>query len=440
MSDNKFVKVKDSEIILERGKKYILCISPDIPNILPIIKLFKNHNPILISAGEHLDIQENDFICLRKEPFFSVKELVEELLHSKTVSNLIGALRVHQGAIWVKTWCNHRLFQPFFDKPEIKSLGFSPNDAQWMNNKLFQYELLKDIVPIADFIIDDKKCCLNHFEEFETEKGVITILAFGGAGSGVKIHATKKDLDTYFEKIDDEKLILARIIKKKASPSIDIIVANEKEIIAFGLAEQIFNGLQCLGATYPTILNDKTKNKCYELAKTVGREIAKKGIRGYFGIDIIVDENNNVFFSEINGRYAGTTANRLLAMEQSRPQNHPSILDLEVMAIRDGTFHGHNLWNEPQDIFWYKRILRSKYDGVINNLNISNDVQKIFADYEGIALVGQLNPGDKVIKNKTELGNLMIVKKTRESLNDSIGQVNNLLNNYVKIIEDQKWK
>ncbi|MCK5176667.1 MAG: hypothetical protein KAQ92_03005, partial [Candidatus Aenigmarchaeota archaeon] len=218
MLDNRFVKVKDTEIILEQGKKYILCISPDIPNILPIMKLFENYNPILISAGEHLDIQENDFICLRKEPFFSVKELVEELSYSKTVLNLIEALRFHQENIWVKTWCNHKFFQPFFDKPGIKSLGFSPNNAQWINNKLFQYELLKDIVPIADFLIDNKKCCLDQFEKFKTEKGVITILAFGGAGSGVKIHRTKKDLEKYFEKINDKKIILARIIKKKASP------------------------------------------------------------------------------------------------------------------------------------------------------------------------------------------------------------------------------
>ncbi len=436
MSDNKFVKVKDTEITLEKGKKYILCISPDIPNIFPIVELFKDYNPILISAGEHLDIQEKDFICLRKEPFFSVKELVEELLHSKTVSNLIDALRFHQGDIWVKTWCNHKLFQSFFDKPGIKSLGFSPKDAQWMNNKLFQYELLKDVVPIAEFLIANKKCCLNHFEKFKTEKGVITLLSFGGAGSGVEIHATKKDLEKYFEKINDEKLILAKIIEKKASPSIDILVANEKEIIAFGLADQIFNGLQCLGATYPTILNDKTKNQCYELAKTVGREIAKKGLRGYFSIDIIIDENNNVFFSEINGRYAGTTASRLLAMEQSRPQNHPSILDLEVLAIQDGTFHGYNLWSEPLDFFWYKRILRSKSGGVIDNLSVSNNVQKIFANRKGIALVGQLKPGAKVIKNKTELGNLMIVEKSRESLNDSIKQANNLLNNYIKMVGD----
>ncbi len=278
--------------------------------------------------------------------------------------------------------------------------------------------------------------CFSPSERFKTEEGVITILAFGGAGSGVKIHATKGDLEKYFEKIDDEKLILARIIEKKASPSIDILVANEKEIIVFGLADQILNGLQCLGATYPTILNDKTKNQCYDLAKIVGREIAKKGMRGYFSIDIIVDENNNVFFCEINGRYAGTTANRLLTMDQLRPQNHPSILDLEVMAIQDGTFHGYNLWSEPLDFFWYKRMLRSKSDGVIDNLSILNDVQKIFANRKGIALVGQLKPGAKVIKNKTELGNLMIVEKSRESLNDSIKQANNLLKNYIKIVGD----
>ena len=424
-----------NSVVLEKNKEYILCISPDMPTFYPIIKLFHKYNPIFISAGEHIDLPHGNFICLRKEPFFSIKELAKELLHSKTVSSLIDALRIHQGYIWVKMWSNHIYFRSFFDKPEIKSLGFSPKDAHWMNNKIFQYELLKDVVPIADFLITNKEDALYYFDKFKTEKGVITLLAFSGAGSGVKIHSTKNDLEQYFEKINDEKLILAKIIKKKSSPSIDIIVANEKEIIVFGLADQVLNGTQCLGAIYPSILDNDTKKKCYELAKNVAIEIAKRGMRGYFSIDIIVDESNDVFFSEINGRYSGTTANRLWSMEQSRPLNYPSILDLEVMAIRDGTFHGFNLWNEPKELFWYKRLLRSEHDGIINNFTIDHDIKKIYEKREGTILIGQLIPKTKVLKHTSELGNLVIVEKSRKSLNEAIKRSSNLLNKYVGIID-----
>jgi len=428
-----FLNNSSSNISLEKGKEYILCISQDMPTFYPIVQLFKKYNPIFISAGEHIDIPQGNFICLRKEPFANVQELARELLRSEKVSSLIETLRIHQGDIWVKIWHNHEVFQPFFDKPGIKSLGFSPKEAYWLNNKIIQYGLLKGIVPIADFVIAKKEKALYQFDNFKTEKGVITLLAFSAAGSGVRIHSTKKDLERYFDQIDDKKLILAKIINKKNSPSIDIIVANEKEIVVFGLAEQVLNELQCLGAIYPTRLDKSTKKRCYDLAKKVGIEIAKKGIHGFFSIDIIIDENNNLFFSEINGRYSGTTANRLWAMEQSRPSKHPSILDMEVMAIRDGTFHGLKLWNEPKELFWYKRLIRMNSNGVIRSFAISNSVKELYGKKDGTILVGQLKAGTKVLKQKTELGNVIIVKKSRIELDKAIKEVDTLLKQYVKV-------
>jgi len=424
--------IDDNDIVLEKGKEYILCISPDMPTFYPIVQLFKKYNPIFISSGEHIDIPQGNFICLRKEPFANVQELAKELLHSKKVSSLIEALRTHQGDIWVKMWCNHITLQPFFDKPGIKSLGFSPKEAHWLNNKITQYNLLKDVVPITDFIIANKKEALLKFNILKTEKGVITLLAVSSAGSGVKIHSTKNDLERYFDQIDDEKLILAKIINKKKSPSIDIIVANEKEIVVFCLADQVLNGLQSLGATYPTKLDKSTKKKCYDVARRVGIEIAKKGIRGYFSIDMIIDENDNVFFSEINGRYTGNTSTRLWAMEQSRPMDHPSILDMEVMAVRDGTFHGFKIWDEPKQLFWYKRLIRMNSNGVIRSFAIANNVKKIFEKQEGTVLVGQLKTGTKVLKQKTELGNFIIVKKSRIDLDKAIKEIDVLLKQYVK--------
>ena len=431
MSNNNLIKVKGTHVVLEKGKKYLLCISPVSLNTVPLKKLFKNYNPILISAGENIEFPQKNTICLRKKAFATEQELAKELLHSKAVSRLIDALRTHQGDIWVKMWCNNEVFQPFFDRPGIKSLGFSPKEAQWLNNKICQYELLRGVVPIADFVITNREDALNHFDKFKTENGVFTSLAFSGAGSGTRIHNTKQDLVKYLLEINDEKLILAKVIKGVKTHSLDVIIANSKEILIFGLTDLVLKGLQCVGRTYPCTSSNIVQKNCYDLAYKVAFEIAKKGIRGYFNIDIIVDKNENLFFCEINGRYGGTTPYVLLGMEQSRPSNHPSIQDLEVMAIRDGTFHGHNVWTGPKKLFWYKVILRSKFDGVINDLSITSDIEKIFEKRQGIGLVGQLTSGTKIIKNET-VGHLVIVNKSRKALNEAIERANNLLNNYVE--------
>ncbi|MCK5333614.1 MAG: NTP transferase domain-containing protein, partial [Candidatus Aenigmarchaeota archaeon] len=300
-----------------------------------------------------------------------------------------------------------------------------------LNNKICQYELLKDVVPIADFVITDREDALNHFDKFKTEKGVFTSLAFSCAGSGTRIHKTKQDLANYIREINDEKLILAKVVKEVKTHSLDVIIANSKEVLIFGLTDLVLNGLQCVGRTYPCTSSNIVQKKCYDLAHKVAFEIAKNGIRGYFNMDIIVDENENIFFCEINGRYGGTTPYVLLGMEQSRFSNHPSIQDLEVMAILDGTFHGHKVWNEPKELFWHKVILRSKFDGVINDLSITQDIEKIFEKRHGIGLTGQLTAGTKIIKNET-VGHLVIVRESRKDLNDAIGQSKNLLNNLVE--------
>jgi len=418
-------------ITLEPGKQYMPYISLDTPNSLPIVQMFGRYNPIHISIGNPIDASPH-FISLAEEPHpFYYDDLARMVLASEQTTALFDALHEHQGEVWVKMFRNHPAFQPLFDQPHVKSLGFSPQQAHQLNNKIFQYDLLQNLVPLPAFAVTNKQDALDHFERLRTPYGVFTSLAYGGGGSGTRIHKTKDSLVQYLDEIGDQDFIIAAALQLKNSPSIDVLVANENEIFIYGLADQIFDGLSCLGCVYPSDLEPHVQERARDIAYAVAKKVAQQGIRGHFGIDLLVDEDDQMYFCEINGRYTGNTANRIWAMEQSRPSGHPHIIDLEVMAVKEGTFNGHTLWDEPEGLHWYKREIRSEEDGVTRALSIFNDLRMIYKHREGMVLVGQLPAGMPVVRKKTVLGNIVAVQKSRDALKTLITYSEDVIKDYI---------
>lgn len=409
-------------IKLETGKEYIIYIAYCFASSFPIVQLYKKYNPIFICGENPIDAPKRSFISVKEELILlgidvTLVNIAKLIVKSKKIADLFNSLKKHQGEVWVKIFGNTLAFKELFNKPYVKSLGLSSEQANLLNNKLYQYKLLKDVVPIPEFVITKKEIAVKHFEKLNSGNGVITHLAYGGGGDGVRIHKDKASLKKYLVKINDEKVIMAQVLDVKISPSIDILIANKDEIFVFGLADQILDGLTCLGATYPSVLPAKVKKECYDIAYKVAKKIAQEGIKGYLSMDLIIDKANNVYFCEVNARYAGTTHNRMLAMEQVKPLGSPSIVDFEVMAIKKGTFNAHKLWDEPKKIFWYKNEIFPEFNGTAKQLSVNNDSLDLYKKGKGICIVGQKKAGTKFIKKKTSLGNLICVEKTKEKLN-----------------------
>ena len=429
--------MEKQNIVLEKGKEYMVYIATCFASSYPIVQLCEKYNPIFICAENAVDAPKNNFISFEDE-FKSNnlevnwKNFADILLNSGVISELFDSLKEHQRHVWVKLFKNNLAFKPLFNDHNIKCLGLTPEQSHTWNDKIYQYEQLSPLVPIAKFIVTSKEQAVGNFDKLRTANGVFTHLPRSGQGEGVRIHHDKESLRKYLNQIVDDQFLMIKTLSVKSSPSIDILIADDDEIFVYGLADQLLDNLVCLGAIYPSSLSKEIKRKCYEIAYTVGKKLATDGIRGIVGIDLIVDKTNNVYFCEVNARYAGTTHNRMLAMEQVRPSDTPSIMDLEVMAIKEGTFNGYKLWDEPKEIYWYKKEIFSEYDGTIMPLSIPNDALELYKKREGIVIVGQRAPGSTVIKKKTSLGNVIAVQRTRQDLEESISLIDTIISEYVK--------
>jgi len=351
---------------------------------------------------------------------------------SKFIAKLLTALKKHQQNVWIKTFENTLEFQAFFDT-HVKSLGLTSTQSDKWNNKVEQYRQFEGLVPIADFIITSSEETVNYFKKLASSKGIITSLPRGEQGSGIRLHTDKASFQGYLSQMKENKLIVMTALSVKSTLCINILIANKEDIFVYGLAEQISDGFVSLGCAYPTTLSEGIVSHCYGIANKIGLKLAKEGIKGIVGIDLIIDEDDRVYFCELNARIDGTTHNRMLALEQALPSSNPSLVDLEIMALEQGTLNGYQLPSELKDVFWYKKEIYAKCSGKIRRLNILNDSLQLAQLGKGAVIVGQRKEGFFAIKDKTSLGNLICIGRTKEELDDSIRSADTLVQQYIPI-------
>jgi len=269
-----------TDIVLEKGKKYMVYIAKELSTSLPIVSIYKDYNPIFIFAGNFVDMPKQNFIALDIDyDLFTYPDTLKAkfpklITQNKKIKKLFKALKEHQKEVWVAFWKNHPHFQPLFDNPQIKPLGLSSKLAYLLSNKVFQYKLLKDIVPIPKFVVTTKKEALKYFDTIKTKEGVFTSLDYGGQGSGCRVHLNKDSLKKYLKQINDEEILMINALNLKATIGIDLLIANENEIFVYCIGTEIFDGLKCLGCVYPSNLSEKIKKDCYEIAHALGKKIA----------------------------------------------------------------------------------------------------------------------------------------------------------------------
>ncbi len=108
----------------------------------------------------------------------------------------------------------------------------------------------------------------------------------------------------------------------------------------------------------------------------------------------------------------------------------PSLIDLEMRAVQQGTFDGHGKLSEPKDIFWYKKEIYSKWNGEIGPLHMGNNAVQLAEQRKGSAFIGRKPEGTRVKKN-TSLGNLICFAESREALREEIRAAERLIAQYV---------
>ena len=76
----------------------------------------------------------------------------------------------------------------------------------------------------------------------------------------------------------------------------------------FSIKEQIIDGTLYVGSVIPARITEEQYNKCIYYGQMLGEQLYKKGYSGIFGVDALIDNNDNIIpIIEINGRFTLST-------------------------------------------------------------------------------------------------------------------------------------
>ena len=177
--------------------------------------------------------------------------------------------------------------------------------------------------------IDDAiKIMINLFKE--GANAVVIKLDEGLSGAG----NTKITTTFLTRKKKEQKIIVANALKKVpqnssngaiiekwvdnaiASPSIQILVTQKGEIKILSLHDQILEGEEqwYIGCIYPPkSISKETINKIKKGALLFTNYLKNLGYFGFFGLDVVIDSNNKIWWTEANMRKPGTFYPRVIA-------------------------------------------------------------------------------------------------------------------------------
>ena len=326
---------------LEKFKKVphdVIFIVPDVMSSYPpgmenIIVI----NPYVYDLFmKNLDIG----ICRKVAARVSIVNFYQEVSKHPCVRELLLTLLRYQDELFVYTFES----KPSLELPPLmglKFLGTDPVVSDRWNDKFFQYEKLNRIVPVPDFIIANRvndKILRTLFSEWER---VFVTCRYSAAGSNSAI-LDKPDLFyRYFEDVENDVFMFTRYIKHYCDPTVLGIVANEKEVFIAGVADQMIEkGNRFVGSLFPSSLPKNVVRKLRDYTIRVGRVLAVEGYRGFFGCDFIVDEDENVYFVEVNARKQGTTMEFCCTfdVELGGDREKVTLTDMEYSSIIYDTF------------------------------------------------------------------------------------------------------
>jgi hypothetical protein len=241
--------------------------------------------------------------------------------------------------------------------PGISILGPDKHIANQINSKIYQYKNLKNLLPVVDFHIGHG---LDSLIQTAKERftlwpdGIFVSQEYSAAGVNSIIAHGIDDIKNKFNPLDKPYLI-SRFIPHEYDPTVLAVVADEEEVYIAGVADQrIEQGTRFTGSVFPSVLDKKIIARLHELTRIIGGWLARQGYKGIFGCDFLVNDNDEIFFIEINARKQGTTLEFCCTLEQSLPSGSPMLPELEFYAVTEGLFPANTveMKSNPKNLHW----------------------------------------------------------------------------------------
>lgn len=252
----------------------------------------------------------------------------------------------------------------------IRIIGPDPKIAESMSNKLYQYEMAVDLnIPVPEgSTFTGFNEALDYAEEILSQGRKAFISgAYSAGGSNSIIASTGEEIISRFDGTINGFLV-TEFIEHRHDPTVLGVVAGESDVYIASVADQNIQGTRFLGSTFPTVLGEEEVLRLKEITRVVGSHMGRKGYRGVFGCDFIVDEKGDIYFIEVNARKQGTTLETALAMIHNLP-GRPTLPELEMMAVMDGSLPDglEEMDSRHSPLCWGTYNFKAVEDCMVNN-------------------------------------------------------------------------
>lgn len=330
----------------------------EIINILPNMPPpHMDGNFIVINRelAEHIATNSGNYYLPLDHP-----DINKEVSESPYIKDITNKILENQPDLFINLFKNSpKMTLPQKDE-RIMTISPSSGLCTYFDNKLNQRVIMEQLgIPVPKGqIVKSYDELINAYKENFRESAFVTCQNGSGGNGTEKISSLDEILSS--EKIKGKKqFIISELLDLASSPSTLGIIANEDEVMVSSITDQIMDGVDYKGTLYPSSAGKENIRKMKEYTENIGKYLGSKGYKGFFGIDFMVDKDDNLYFTEINPRKMGSTPESILAYKTENPAL-PALSELEFNAVTRGTFNQDISEYQTPEIWWGVRIIKAK--------------------------------------------------------------------------------
>lgn len=219
--------------------------------------------------------------------------------------------------------------------PRWLIIGPSPEIATYYDNKARHYELFEKL----SLSRNDARIYKNEEELLKKNHsfpGYITASYTSGGNESGLIYS-KEMLDTFLSGLravnKNDRFVVARIFEHIVKmPNVNAIVTGKNITKVLVISDQIMRGTRYMGNVYPTSVAPRHVAQIKRIAVKIGNHLSRKGYRGLFGCDFLINKKGKLVVVDLNPRRQGGYACNALALRSIGI----SLTDLELAcALRE---------------------------------------------------------------------------------------------------------
>jgi predicted ATP-grasp superfamily ATP-dependent carboligase len=210
--------------------------------------------------------------------------------------------------------------------------------------------------------------------------------SYSSGGNESNLIFTKEMLEEFLTGLRDinvrESFLSAAIFKNiSLAPNINAIVIDKNNTKPLIITDQILRGNRYLGNIYPSKSSKLIQKQIIKITTKLGNYLSRKGYRGLFGCDFLVNKKGEIVIVDLNPRRQGGYVCNIAALNKVGI----NLTDLELKTYLNIPVTENLDYNKIQyPNFWaHSKVKPYEAGGIISSEVSSGNIQNIFKKGKG---------------------------------------------------------